>query len=185
MRSDSSIAIALSLCLTLAVLVGCAEVPPEERVSRARSRYEASLNGFIVQQRPIVDADVPVAGPDAESGAVASDEGAGDAEVMAETAEAPIDLNQDVLLDIVIRHDSFEKLDGITVDISMADGDRDLQVWRVWFDTSGIDKGPGVQFSHTLEDVDYLPGYGFSAEIRYPVPPEDRSEYREFADLGD
>jgi len=165
-------------------LVACTEPTPEERVARARARYEASLNGFVVQQQPIVGAEVPPGDSGPEDGDVASQEELGGVEGSGETAETPIDLSQDVLLDIVIRHDSFDKLDGITVDITMAEGERELQVWRAWFDTSGIEKGPGVQFSHTLENVDYLPGYGFSAEIRYPVPPEERAEYREFAELG-
>jgi len=184
-RRVSSMVVALALCLTLMTLVGCSDLPPEERVSRARARYEASVNGFVVLQQPIVSAELPPSEPAEEGVEGASDEGTSDVESSEEIVEAPIDLSQDVLLDIVIRHDAFETLDGITVDITMADGERELQVWRVWFDTSGIGKGPGVQFSHTLESVDYQPGYGFGAEIRLPVPPEDRSEYREYADLGD
>lgn len=180
----SSIAVVLTLCLTSPLLVACQEPTPEERVARARSRYEASLNGFVVKQQPVSGSEVPAGDSAPEGGDVASQEDMSDVDGSGETTEAPIELSQDVLLDIVIRHDSFDKLDGITVDITMAEGERELQVWRAWFDTTGIEKGPGVQFSHTLENVDYLPGYGFSAEIRYPVPPEERSEYREFAELG-
>ena len=178
MRRFFWMATALVLCLALVGLVGCSKATPEERVDRARARYEASVNGFVVQQRPLETAP-PATEP--EEGA----EGVGEAEGDEAIVEAPIDLSQDVLLDIVIRHESFEKLDGITVDITMADGEKELEVWRVWFDTSGIEKGPGSQFSHTLKNVDYQPGYGFGAEIRVPVPPEDRPEYREYAELGD
>lgn len=181
MRRFSSMVIAAALCLALVGLAGCSELTPEERVDRARARYEASVNGFVVQQRPMETA--PPAS-DVEGGETAAAEGVGAADAGEEIVEAPIDLSQDILLDIVIRHESFEKLDGITVDVTMADGERELQVWRVWFDTSGIEKGPGSQFSHTLKNVDYQPGYGFGAEIRVPVPPEERGEYREYADLG-
>jgi hypothetical protein len=172
------------LLVLLVGLTACSEPTPEERVAQTRARYEATLNGFVVQQQPIASPPPPVEGSPATGDDDASLEETADVEGSEETAEIPIDLSQDVLLDIVIRQDSFEKLDGITVDITMADGERELQVWRVWFDTSGIEKGPGVQYSHTLENVDYQPGYGFSAEVRHPVPAEERGEYKEFADLG-
>jgi hypothetical protein len=156
-------------------------VTPEEKVARTRVRYEASINGFVVQQQPLETppppADEPEGGESPEASEGVEEEG--------EQVELePISLRQDVLVDVVIRHESAEKLDGITVDITMADGEREIETWRVWFDTSKIEKGPGSQFSHTLEDVDYQPGYGFGAEIRFPIPAEERSQYREFADAG-
>ena len=104
MRRFSWMATALVVCLALVGLVGCSKATPEERVDRARARYEASVNGFVVQQRPLETAP-PATEP--EEGA----EGVGEAEGDEAIAEAPIDLSQDVLLDIVIRHESFEKLD--------------------------------------------------------------------------
>lgn len=189
MQRDSSSSFVLLLATILIVGVGCAEAPPEERLAMTRARYEASLNGFLVEQQPMqlpesADPDAAeepaVEGDETGQEAVATEPG-GEAESV---EEAPVALLQNVLLDIVIRHESFDKLDGITVDITMADGERELQVWQAWFDTSAIEKGPGVQFSHTLENVDYQPGYGFSADIRHPVPPEEWGRYKEFSDLG-
>jgi hypothetical protein len=173
--------------LSLALLVSaCSKPTPEERVTEARSKYVALLNGFVVQQRPIESApEGPMAeavegGAESEAAEVESpgDEGG-------ESWEEAVDLSQDVLLDIVIRHDSFEKLDWLTVDITMADGEQELETWRAWFETGGIEKGPGVQFSHTLENIDYQPGFGFSAEVRTWVPPEDRAEYKEYLGIDE
>ncbi len=181
----------------LLLLAGCAEPTHEERVAQIRSKYEATLNGFVVEQAPTEET-----APDAEGEPTSGEEGAEEAAAQGDTTdgEMPADdateegagepaddavpLRQDVLLDIVVRHDSAEKLPGITVDITMADGERELETWRVWFDTSDLEKGPGIQYTHTLEDVDYEPGYGFSAEIRHPVPPQDRGLYQEFAATG-
>ena len=162
------------------MLGACSESTPEERVAKTRVRYEASINGFVVQQQPLETppppADEPEGGETPETSEDVLEEEMSEVE--------PVSLRQDVLVDVVIRHESAEKLDGITVDITMADGERELETWRVWFDTSQIEKGPGSQFSHTLEDVDYQPGYGFGAEIRFPIPEEERQFYREFADAG-
>lgn len=202
--------------------IACSQPTHDERIAELRSKYEASLNGFIVQQEPVESMEaMEMAGEEGEMGGEAGEmageagEMAGEREEMAEEAgesmapeeagaeeaeagepgeggesmaegaetgmEPAPPVRQNVLLDIVIRHDSPEKLPGITVDVSMADGEREIQTWRVYFDTSHLEKGPGVQYSHTLEDVDYQPGYGFSAEIRSPVPPEERHLYKEFS----
>lgn len=198
----------VAAALVALVMAACQQLPPEERVSQIRSKYEATLNGFVVQQEPIepmegemVEGEGMEAGEAAE-GEVAQAEPAEPAAAGAEQAAArgeseaeepkvdgvldmePVPVRQDVLLDIVIRHDSAEKLDGITVDITMADGDMELETWRVWFDTSDLEKGPGIQYTHTLEDVAYQEGYGFNAEIRHPVPPSERQLYEEFESAG-
>ena len=184
--------------LTLIAVVGfataCSQPTPEEKLAQSRARYEASVNGFVVEQQPMAlpepeaeateEAEDGEAGDEAEGEEPSTEADGEEPGEAAEVEELPTTLVQNVLLDIVIRHESFEKLDGVTVDITMADGDEELEVWRVWFDTSAIEKGPGAQFAHTLENVDYQPGYGFSAEVRYPIPPEERHLYREFADLG-
>lgn len=41
-----------------------------------------------------------------------------------------------------------------------------------------------TQFTHILEDMAYEEGDGFFAEIRNPIPVEERSEYREFAKIS-
>jgi hypothetical protein len=177
------------LAAVLLAGAACSGPSPEEQVAMARARYEASLNGFIVEQQPLAPLAEAAEG-DASEPEGGDVEGEGDpaapaipgAEPGIETA--PVDVQQNVLLDIVIRHESSVKLDGITVDVTMAQGEAELEVWRLWFDTSQVEKGPGAQYSHTLEDVDYQPGYGFSAEIRHPVPAEDRHLYKEFSGLG-
>lgn len=169
--------------LSVVLLSGaCSKPSHEERISRARARYVAELSSFLVRQQPIESAveSMEPAAEDADGtvDAIAAGDGG------EESWEASVDLSQDVLLDIVIRHDSFDKLPGLTVDITMADGDQEVRSWRVWFETAGIEKGPGAQYSHTLENVDYQPGFGFSAEVRFPVPAAERSEYREFSIPG-
>lgn len=159
--------------------LGCAPKSPEEKIAELRSFYSARLNGFIVEEEPIVaemevaeDLEVEEEAPEAES------------EVEAELtiAEEPPAVRQTVRLDILIQHRASERLPGITVEISMADAaGNEKQHWRVWFDTSDVEKATVTQFTHILEDVGYEEGDGFLVEIRHPVPAEERGEYREFA----
>ena len=130
MRKDLAISIVFLSILGLLFVVGCSKPTPEERVAKARSRYEASINGFVVLQQLEESREEPPAETDDVAPAASDDASGGEA-----TQEKAVDLRQDVLLDIVIRHDSFEKLPGITVDITMADGEREIETWRVWFDT--------------------------------------------------
>jgi hypothetical protein len=194
-KSWLSLVVAVS---ALSILVGaCSEPTPEEKVAMLRARYEAKMNGFFVEQRPVgepaafasAEAEEPPEGAGEDAGEDAGEEAgdeAGDETSAAEAmAQQPVALVQDVILDIEIRHESPEKLGGVTVDITMADGERELETWRAWFDTSELEKGPGFQYSHKLEDVDYQSGYGFSAEVRHPIPPGERAEYLEFSNLGD
>ncbi len=139
----------------LVFAAACAAPSPEERVAAIRSRYHAELNpgGFSVRQTPL-------AGAEGEAGRVRTD----------------------VLLDLQVWHESAEKLPGVTVDIAMQDpGGREKGHWRVWTDTSRLEKGPGMQISHVLEDVPYQEGDGFYAELRRDIPAEERGEYREFS----
>ena len=56
-----------------------------------------------------------------------------------------------------------------------------METWRLSFDTSTVKKANVTQYTHVLEDVLYEEGDGFFAEVRHPVPVEERSEYREFS----
>jgi hypothetical protein len=185
MRVNSRPSVGL-VVLTLSIGLGaCAEPTPEERVAMLRARYEARMNGFFVDQRPVGEPAAPAVTDSEDVGEEAAEGAPTEPGTEVETVvQEPVALVQDVMLDIEIRHESPEKLDGITVDITMADGEREIRRWRAWFDTSSLEKGPGFQYSHKLEDVDYRPGFGFSAEIRHPIPPEERSSYREFSSLG-
>ena len=96
-----------------------------------------------------------------------------------------IEVKQSVRLDILIQHRSEERLPGITVDVSMVDpNQQEKGHWRVWFDTSEVTEATVTQFTHILEDVGYEEGDGFYVEVRHPVPPEERSEYREFSQVS-
>lgn len=168
---------------TLALAVGCAKKSPLEQMIENRSRYTAVLNesGFILEETPLVAAVVE---GDAElEGEVPAE---GEAEGEGEMLEPePVPVEQKVHLDIIVRHDSYEKLPGITVDISMVDAQRNEKGhWRVWLDTSNIERANLTQFSHTLEDIDYVEGDAFSVEVRHPIPEADRGDYKEFTDFG-
>ena len=183
MRKELSISIVFLSSVGLLFAAACSKPTHEERVAAARSRYEASINGFVVLQQPLASPEeLPATAAGDEATLETTDDADGGED---EAWEDTVDLRQDVLLDVVIRHDSFEKLPGITVDITMADGEREIETWRILFDTTGIEKGPGVQYSHTLENIDYREGYGFAAEVRFPVPVEERSAYREFSSPGE
>ncbi len=155
------------------VLAGCEAKSPEEKVASLRARYKAQMNGFVVQEEPVVMevAEVAADGPGAAP------------EAPAEPLEPVV--RQKVLLDILVQHDSNERLPGVTLDISMVDAAKNEKGhWRLWVDTSKLQKATKTQLSHVLEDVDYVEGDGFSVEVRHPVPPAERGEYKEFAPAG-
>ena len=147
-------------------------------MAELRSFYSARLNGFILNETPMIPempelADVDVTEDVAEGEAV-------EEEVIEPMPE--IEVAQAVQLDILIQHRSEERLPGITLDISMVDSNQvEKGHWRVWFDTSEVTKATVTQFTHILEDVGYEEGDGFFLEVRHPVPVEERSEYREFS----
>jgi hypothetical protein len=179
--------LALAALAVLASAVGCAKKSPLEQMIENRSRYTAELNesGFILEETPIVAA-VPEGDVELEGEAPAEGEGEGEAEGEGEMLEPePVQVDQKVHLDILVRHDSYEKLPGITVDISMVDaGLNEKGHWRVWLDTSNIERANLTQFSHTLENVGYVEGDAFSVEVRHPIPEGERGDYKEFADFG-
>jgi hypothetical protein len=157
--------------------LGCAQKSPEEKVAELRSYYSARLNGFILEEEPLV-AEVP------EPDALAEVEDEVEETLAEEAPTEPmgeVEVEQKVRLDILIQHRSEERLPGITVDISMVDSDQvEKNHWRVWFDTSEVPKATVTQFTHILEDVGYEEGDGFFLEVRHPIPVEERGEYREF-----
>lgn len=173
-----------ALALASLTMTACAPKSHEERVAGLRSYYKAKVIGFIVKAQPAPE--MPAEPMDAEEGFAAAAEEAAAAEfaegeeLAAEEQEVPV--KQDVAIDILLQHDSPEKLPGITLDIEMVDSNKQTKnSWRVWVETAKLPKATGTQFTHLLEDVDYVEGDGFSVEVRSPVPPEERGEYREFA----
>jgi hypothetical protein len=164
------------------LLAACGGGSPEEKVARLRGMYSARLNGFLVQEAPAAEPEM-MAGEGAEPMAPEAATGEGEGE-MAEPMEMP-PANPSIMLDILIQHDSPELLSGITVDVSMADGEgNEKGAWKVWFDTATMKKANVTQYTHVLEDVPYEEGDGFFAEIRHPVPVEERGDYSEFSSAG-
>ena len=54
----------------------------------------------------------------------------------------------------------------------------------LWVDTADLPQATQTQFTHLLEDVDYIEGYAFSVEVRHPIPAAEWADYREFAEAG-
>ena len=178
--------VALALLSVLGVLglvwAGCAAKSPEEEVAKLRSRYTARVNGFFVQSTPVEPMEAAV--PEGEEGETEAPEPATDEALDEEAVAEPVEVVHNVHLDILIQHDSNERLPGITLDITMVDSAKaEKASWKLWVDTSGIAKATGTQISHVLEDAPYEEGDGFNVEVR-PVPEAERGDYQEFASAG-
>ncbi len=132
-----------ALPLALLIAAACAGDPVLE-LERQRSRYSATLGGFVVR-------DDPATG------------------------------KQEVVLDVLVQWDGKEPLDGVTVELSVADAaGREKATRKLWVDTRGLGKGPGRQVTLTLTDLPYQAGDGFFVEVRAPIPAGERAQYREF-----
>ena len=141
-------------------------------VAESRAGFIAQIQSFAVQ------------GPAADE-AMASDE-AGAGEEADEGAEAEADMPAEpalanVMLDILVHNEGAGTLDGITVDLTIADPDGMEKERRLlWIETAGLIKGSQSQVVHELHDVAYTEGDGFHVEVRHPIPMEERGDYREF-----
>ena len=154
----------------------CGPSSPADKIAQTRSLYSARMNGFVVEEEPIIEEPIEVIETPVEGAEIET------VELQEQADFEPVAVSQRVLLDILIQHDSNQKLPGITVEISMADPDgQEKNHWRAWFDTSDIEKANVTQFTHILEDVSYEEGDGFFVEVRHPVPEAERGEYKEFA----
>lgn len=187
MQKRKYLRLGLVLALAVVVFTGCPK-SPEEQVEKLRSYYTARVIGIIVDAVP--EPEESLEDPLAEPSEMASpemspedDDGVmdgGDNEGM--EAETTVPTRQTVRVDILIQHDSPEKLPGVTLDLEMVDAQQAPKAsWKVWVDTSELPKATGSQFSHVLEDIEYVDGDGFSVEVRSYVPPEDRAGYKEFS----
>jgi hypothetical protein len=176
--------VALLLPLVALALAACTPKSNADRVAKLRTYYKARIIGFVVQAEPVaevapaaVDEDGATAASSADEPALAGDDDGAPME------EAVPEIRQDIMVDILLQHDSPQKLSGITLDIEMVDADQQPKgAWKVWVDTADLPKATGTQFTHVLEDVDYVEGDGFNVEVRTPVPAEERGEYREFSE---
>ncbi|HVS03862.1 MAG TPA: hypothetical protein VMT16_13935 [Thermoanaerobaculia bacterium] len=179
------------LAVTLVAFPGCRQTSEEERIADVRSQYQARLNGWIVREEaPAAEMPAPEMEEDGEGMAGQPEEGAAaEAEAGEEvapgitiTSEPMAPERRDVILDIVLFHTAPEALPGITLDISQAGPDEAEKAhFRAWIDTSEIRRGQHAQVNYVLEDLDFFPGDVFAVEVRDPVPPEERHQYREFA----
>lgn len=193
--------------LGLLLLAGCQSETFEERVTRLRQGYTISSSSFVVKQTPppvapgVAEGDAATEGEPAAEGeaaapageGMAAEEGAPEAAAAAapagEAAEGEdgilvedlIPVKQDVLLDLVVRNDNVRgSLPGLTLDVTQVDAAGNEKAhWRAWIDTSGIERGPGEQLTHELEDVEFAEGDTFQVEVRGSIPPEERADYRE------
>lgn len=163
----TSIFVLFSLCFAAVLTFACASEPddPAERVAELRSGYSAKLNGFVVHQVPQPEEEAPVE----ETGA---------------QEPAEVSLRQDVILDILVTRKTREALPGLTVDVTQADAQQNEKAsWKVYLDVSDVLRGPGTQISYRLEDVEVAEDDFFHVEVRHPVPPGERAEYRELQGL--
>lgn len=188
------------LCVTAVLTIACGGGPkdPAERIDQIRSGYEASLNGFVVEQVPqtgepdVVSMDMGAEDEAAQgetAGAAEGEAGAGD-EMAGEagTEGSEVSTRQDAVLDILLSLHRRDTLPGITVDIEQVGPEPEHAVkatYHAYLDTSDIQQGGGTQVSYRLENVDYQEGDGFHVEVRYPIPPGERGEYREFQEAGE
>ena len=181
-----------ALLLAAAVALGlaaCEPLPPEEQVAELRGDYTAELNSFNVRETPMVEESGMEVGDETE---MADVDGPDEAEPAIEPAmegeevveEMP--MRQDVMLDVVLyKQSGDERLPGLTLDVSQVDAqENDKASYRIWVDTSTLNKGSRRAVSYVLEDVDFEEGDKFAVEVRPNVPPEVRDQYQEFADAA-
>ena len=178
-------AVALVALAAALVVVACTPPSAAERVAQQRSEYFAHLNSFNVVEQPVVPA------MEMEAGAMddgAMDDGALDDGAMEEgMAMQPVEVRQDVVLDIVLeKQGRSEGLSGITLDVQHADAQEvEKARYRVYVETGGLVNGSSIQVTHVLEDVDFVEGDVFQAEVRQGISAQSQADYREFNDAGE
>lgn len=180
-------ALAAVVALAALILTGACAEPT---VAEERIGYEATLNNYAIREVPLepepaMDAEGTMeedgeTAPDSEAAAAAEEGEDGE-----ETEPAPVEVRQDLILDIMMeRVRRSADLPGVTVDVTHADANEDeKRVYKVWIDTSDV-RSLAVQKDAVIEDVEYVDGDRFHVEIRHPIPEGERGEYREFSDAG-
>ena len=166
MRTSAWLSSLTAVLLALAMVACGPSRTPEEEVALARSQYGAELTSWTVDQEPAAPVEPDAEGEEAET--VAPGTGA-------------VEIKTEVLLDILLSTKGTDLLPGVTVDLTQVDSTETEKSRRtLWVDTSRVRRGSGAQITHVLSDVDYEPGDMFHVEVRSPIPPEERSGYREF-----
>ena len=156
------------------VIVSVAACGGEGGVAGARAGYIAEMGDGVGSFR--------VLPPTVAEGVAEGEADAGADTEPADEAAAPTGPAMfTVLLDFLIHNEGSGTLDGVTVDLTIADPDGNEKERRLlWVDTTGLTKGSQRQVAHELTDVAYVEGDGFHVEVRNPVPMEERGDYREF-----
>ncbi len=172
--------------IAAALVSGCASKTPLEQALESRAAYKANLNSFFVRETPLVDAaaeaEVVEAEADDEAVEEAVEEAVGED---GEPLEVEVPTRTDAVLDIIVQHDTADPLPGVTLDITMVDGERnEVGHWTVYVDTEGLPKANQRPVTHILEGVDYEEGYGFNVEVRDGIPPAEYGDYQELSGLG-
>ena len=148
-------------------------------VAEARAGFIAQIQSFTVQA-PAADegaaADEAMATDEAEGGMPAEGDMPAEEGMPAEEPALAT-----VMLDILVHNEGSGLLEGITVDLTIADPDGAEKERRLlWIETAGLIKGSQSQVVHELHDIAYNEGDGFHVEVRHPIPMEERGDYREF-----
>jgi len=169
---------ALALLVLLLAPTSCG---PQD-VNQLRQNYTAELNSwFIVEAPGAAQAMITVEGEADEemSGETEGDGGESGEEMPDEMAET-LTISQKITLDILLQHNGAGELPVVTLDLSQVDADgNEKQNWRLPVDASDL---VGVeQITKSLEGVVVAPGDKFAVAVRSYVPPEEQSEYQEFA----
>lgn len=187
-----------SVLVALAALsaVACGPGSPEEQIAAARAQYTVRLESFTAEQpAPEVDEMAPTAVAEeaagaAEAVAVAAEAAAeaesGESEAMAE--EVPEESGPkptDIILHLLVRFGGEEALPGITVEVTQADPfGKEKEPTLHWIETAGMTKSDVQQIDLELEGVEFEDGDAFSVLLSQHVPPEERGQYREFAEAA-
>lgn len=171
---------------------GCMETDPDDEALAGRALYSVSLLSYTVDGHSVALMESP---DPAEAGAAASSSMAG-AEAAAVASEEAAEgeegmppdqgpRNTGVLLDLLVRFRGETPLPGITVDVDLVDaGGTIKETYHEWVETRGFQSGDERQVELRLEADEFEDGDQFSVEWEAFVPPEDRGEYREFAEAG-
>ncbi|MEO1085414.1 MAG: hypothetical protein AAFY88_14335 [Acidobacteriota bacterium] len=178
---------------------GCAEKTPQEKVAEARAAYIVELNSWFPREpepEPVAE-EAPAEGEAAEGEAAAeasaeaeAADGAADGEGEAEMEILDVDADTgpravNVFFDLLVNFEGDEPLDGLTLDVSHADGSgAEKKSWRHYVELPAHIKGETKQVSFETEGVEFEEGDQFSVILRKVVPPDEQGDYREFASAG-
>jgi hypothetical protein len=178
-------AVVAAAALVAGMLAACSPpVSREDRIERQRAQYSASMRSVTVKQWPMGIRDGE-SDPVATGSATAPVEG--HADLAASERSVPA-VRTEVVLDLRIAvrgKTELARLPGLTLDVVQIDSDhRPKKRSAVWVDTDGVTPEQAADLKHVLRDVEWATGDTFTVEVRTPVPPSERSEYREFAAPG-